>query len=195
MVNNLCSIMLSFLIIVDSGPPDEDFPLLTLLADFGGWPVLSGGEWDVEGREVFGTWQDTMIKMRRKGLAAHYILDVGITSDLKNTTQRIIEVDFINIYKTFSSLNKKNLAGILKIAHNNVRNHDSNTKFCPELEKIINIPYKFIGKLIYSKTVGSQLKSIQKIVVRKILQILSIDPNIAFRMRERNFKRILNLKK
>lgn len=63
--------------------------LLDLIAAVGGWPVLSGDQWD--GAKF--RWTDCMYKFRELGLSIDYLVDLSIKVNHKNTSEYIVEVD------------------------------------------------------------------------------------------------------
>jgi membrane metallo-endopeptidase-like protein 1 len=64
-------------------------PLLKLLKLLGGWPVLEGESWN----ENEFDWILTTYKFRDMGYSVDYFLDFSIGVDLKNSTQRVIDLD------------------------------------------------------------------------------------------------------
>lgn len=59
-----------------------------LLKKLGGWPVLEGTEWNVG---EF-TWLQSVYKFRDAGFSVDYFIDFSVTTDLKNSTKRTIDV-------------------------------------------------------------------------------------------------------
>ncbi|XP_046670651.1 neprilysin-2 isoform X2 [Homalodisca vitripennis] len=55
----------------------------------GGWPVLEGDLWD----EGSFTWKDTTYKFKDEGFSIDYLIDFSITTDYKNSTIRVIDLD------------------------------------------------------------------------------------------------------
>ena len=63
-------------------------PLQEILKEFGGWPVVVGDTWD----ESSFVWTEMIYKFRRVGYSIDYFVDFSVTTDLKNSTTRIIDV-------------------------------------------------------------------------------------------------------
>lgn len=63
-------------------------PLKTILKSFGGWPVLEGSSWN----ENDFSWKDTVYKFRKHGYSVNYLIGLSIEVDMKNNSQRIIQV-------------------------------------------------------------------------------------------------------
>ena len=63
-------------------------PLQEILHEFGGWPVVVGNAWD----DSTFVWYETIYKFRRAGYAIDSIFEFSVTTDLKNTTTRVINV-------------------------------------------------------------------------------------------------------
>lgn len=61
-----------------------------MLKSLGGWPVLEAEKWD----EGSFTWKDSVYKFRTTGYSVDYFIDFSISTDLKNTTIRAIDVSF-----------------------------------------------------------------------------------------------------
>jgi predicted metalloendopeptidase len=59
-----------------------------VLESIGGWPVLKT-QWNSE--ETW-TWQNATIKCRENGYSTDYIVDVSVSTDLKNSSQRVLDV-------------------------------------------------------------------------------------------------------
>ena len=58
-----------------------------MVKKLGGWPVL---EKDWNDGEF--SWKDSVYKFRKEGFSVDYFIDFSVTTDLKNTTIRIIDV-------------------------------------------------------------------------------------------------------
>ena len=65
-------------------------PLQEILKEFGGWPVVIGDSWD----ESSFVWTEMIYKFRRVGYSIDYFVDFSVTTDLKNSTTRVIDVIF-----------------------------------------------------------------------------------------------------
>ena len=63
-------------------------PLKEDLQEFGGWPVVVGDVWD----DSTFVWYETIYKFRRAGYAIDSFFEFSVTTDLKNTTTRVINV-------------------------------------------------------------------------------------------------------
>lgn len=64
-------------------------PLLDILDNLGGWPVLKGQDWDLDSS---WSWVKSVKDFRKNGYSTDYFFDFSIGSDLKNSTRRIIDV-------------------------------------------------------------------------------------------------------
>lgn len=62
--------------------------LLDLITMVGGWPVLSGDQWD---SSKF-SWTDCVYRFRDLGLNIDYLVDISIKVNPKNTSEHIVEV-------------------------------------------------------------------------------------------------------
>ena len=68
-------------------------PLKQILSNFGGWPVVVGDAWD-------GTnfvWYEMIYQFRRSGYSIDYFVDFSVTTDLKNSTWRVIDVSLFSL--------------------------------------------------------------------------------------------------
>jgi len=63
-------------------------PILKVLSDLGGWPVIEGPEWD---KEKFD-WLQSLIDYRNLGFSHDILMDLSVTPDFRNNTQHIIDV-------------------------------------------------------------------------------------------------------
>lgn len=59
-----------------------------ILTRLGGWPVLDGDNWD----ENSFDWKKAIYKFRETGYSVDYLIDFSVSIDLKNSTQRVIDV-------------------------------------------------------------------------------------------------------
>ena len=57
-------------------------PLMEILSEVGGWPVLEGDEWN---GEQFNIW-NLSIKLKHLGISSNYFATVGITNDDRNNS-------------------------------------------------------------------------------------------------------------
>ncbi|RXG68310.1 Neprilysin-21 [Armadillidium vulgare] len=62
-------------------------PLKTIIKILGGWPVVEGEDWN----ESQFDWVELVYKMRKFGYPEVNLLSFGITTDMKNSSWRIIE--------------------------------------------------------------------------------------------------------
>merc|ERR1712032_30506 len=63
--------------------------LKALLDDIGGWPVLVGDKWEGENFK----WHELSMKASDKGFSSDRMISIGISTDDKDSTRRILEVD------------------------------------------------------------------------------------------------------
>lgn len=87
-----------------------DTPLLDVLRDFGGWPVLRADVSSAESssvepvspsvlsqmtspRSTRFSWLDTIIKFRQRGYSHDMIIDLSVVPDVRNSRRYIIELD------------------------------------------------------------------------------------------------------
>ncbi|XP_045509587.1 neprilysin-2 [Colias croceus] len=77
-------------------------PLLDMLRNLGGWPVLDGDNWD----ERSFSWTDAVYKFRHAGYSVDYFLDFSISVDVKNSTNRIIDLDQASLGLSREYLNR-----------------------------------------------------------------------------------------
>jgi membrane metallo-endopeptidase-like protein 1 len=63
-------------------------PSKAILKKLGGWPVVEGPEWDVGSF----SWLQSIYNFRETGFSVDYFMDFSITTDLKNSTKRTIDV-------------------------------------------------------------------------------------------------------
>ncbi|CAH1724670.1 neprilysin-2 [Aphis gossypii] len=64
-------------------------PIKEMLKSLGGWPVLEGDKWN----DAEFTWKDSVYKFRVAGYSVDYFIDFSVSTDLKNTTMRAIDLD------------------------------------------------------------------------------------------------------
>jgi len=64
-------------------------PLKDLLQKMGGWPLLEGDKWNEDGFK----WYQMMYKFRDFGYSVDYLTDFSVTTDLKNSSWRILDLD------------------------------------------------------------------------------------------------------
>ncbi|XP_018009276.1 neprilysin-2 [Hyalella azteca] len=64
-------------------------PLKDILREMGGWPAVEGAAW---GHNRFDWVQNVYIN-RRLGYSVDYLLDFSVTTNIKNSTWRIIDID------------------------------------------------------------------------------------------------------
>lgn len=63
-------------------------PLADMLESYGGWPVVKGDLWSADTFD----WIDMIKKFRQSGLDTNIIFTFSVTTNLKNSTSRIIDV-------------------------------------------------------------------------------------------------------
>merc|ERR1719370_689815 len=64
-------------------------PLKEILAKMGGWPVVDGDTWDESKFE----WSQNIYTNRKLGYSIDYLFDFSVTTNIKNSTWRIIDID------------------------------------------------------------------------------------------------------
>merc|ERR1719192_820899 len=67
-------------------------PIKQILEELGGWPVLLGpnGTWTSENNYI---WYEQVYKFREIGYSVDYLIDFSVTTDLKNSSWRILDLD------------------------------------------------------------------------------------------------------
>merc|ERR1719350_1103464 len=60
-----------------------------LLGDIGGWPVLMGDKWQGENFK----WHELSMKASDKGFSSDRVISIGISTDSKDSTRRILDID------------------------------------------------------------------------------------------------------
>ncbi|XP_068217910.1 neprilysin-2 isoform X3 [Palaemon carinicauda] len=64
-------------------------PLKEILQEMGGWPVVEGDAWDPSAFE----WKTNVYINRKLGYSLDYLFDFSVTTNIKNSTWRIIDID------------------------------------------------------------------------------------------------------
>ncbi|XP_069975809.1 neprilysin-2-like isoform X2 [Penaeus vannamei] len=64
-------------------------PLKEILTQMGGWPVVEGSSWDSSAFD----WHTNVYINRKLGYSLDYIFDFSVTTNIKNSTWRIIDID------------------------------------------------------------------------------------------------------
>jgi len=64
-------------------------PLIDIHESLGGWPVIKGDAWD----EAAWSWIKSVKDFRARGFSTDYVIDFSVSTDLKNSTRRIIDID------------------------------------------------------------------------------------------------------
>lgn len=64
-------------------------PLKQILRKMGGWPLLEGSSWPDEGFK----WYEMIYKFRDQGYSVDYLVDFSVTTDLKNSSWRVLDLD------------------------------------------------------------------------------------------------------
>ena len=67
-------------------------PLLSVLRALGGWPLLEGEEWDRRQADTF-KWYELVWRFRDIGYSVDYLLDFSVTADMKNSSERVLDLD------------------------------------------------------------------------------------------------------
>jgi membrane metallo-endopeptidase-like protein 1 len=63
--------------------------LMAIVTEVGGWPVLMGESWNGEGFK----WHELSVKASDKGFNSDRMISIGIGTDSKDSTKRILEID------------------------------------------------------------------------------------------------------
>ena len=68
-------------------------PIRDILKALGGWPALEGPGWtgNQYGRPYI--WYEQVYKFRKMGYSVDYFVDFSVTTDLKNSSWRILDID------------------------------------------------------------------------------------------------------
>ncbi|KAK4879936.1 hypothetical protein RN001_008082 [Aquatica leii] len=61
----------------------------SILKKLGGWPVLEGSHWNDGNFD----WRQSVYKFRKAGYSVDYFMDFSVGIDLKNSSQRVIDLD------------------------------------------------------------------------------------------------------
>ena len=64
-------------------------PLTDVLKRVGGWPLLEGDSWNQDGFK----WFDMVYRFRDEGFSVDYLIDFSVTTDLKNSSWRTLDLD------------------------------------------------------------------------------------------------------
>ncbi|KAF6197918.1 hypothetical protein GE061_007661 [Apolygus lucorum] len=64
-------------------------PVKQLLKAMGGWPVIEGDSWDVGSF----SWLNTVYNFRKEGFSVDYLIDFAVSTDSRNNSVRVIELD------------------------------------------------------------------------------------------------------
>jgi hypothetical protein len=66
-------------------------PLLDILRQLGGWPVLDGDAWDAAKFD----WRQSVFNFRALGYSVDYFMDFSVSTDAKNSSYRSINVSYL----------------------------------------------------------------------------------------------------
>ena len=66
-------------------------PLLDILHQLGGWPVLHGEAWNGSKFD----WRQSVFDFRAMGYSVDYFMDFSVSTDAKNSSYRSINVSLI----------------------------------------------------------------------------------------------------
>lgn len=80
-------------------------PLADILESYGGWPVIKGDLWS----DSNWNWIEVIQKFRRMGLETNIIFSFSVSTDLKNSSARVLNVSHLKLIfvmqtKTYSFL-------------------------------------------------------------------------------------------
>ena len=64
-------------------------PLISVLKDMGGWPVLEGPAWDKDGFK----WYEMVYRFRDMGYPVGYLVGFWVSTDLKSSSKRVLYLD------------------------------------------------------------------------------------------------------
>ena len=64
-------------------------PLINVLKAMGGWPLLEGKSWNKEGFK----WYEMVYRFRDMGYSVDYLVDFSVTTNLKNSSWRVLDLD------------------------------------------------------------------------------------------------------
>ena len=65
-------------------------PVMAIIKRLGGWPLLEGAEWT--GEKDF-KWYEQMYRHRDLGFSVDYLYDFSVSTDLKNSSWRTMDLD------------------------------------------------------------------------------------------------------
>lgn len=71
-------------------------PLADILEAYGGWPVIKGDLWS----EHSWNWIEVIKKFRRMGLPTNIVFTTYVSTDLKNSTGRVLSVSDWDFYES-----------------------------------------------------------------------------------------------
>ena len=65
-------------------------PVKAIIERLGGWPLLEGADW---AREKDFKWYEQMYRHRDLGFSVDYLYDFSVSTDLKNSSWRTMDLD------------------------------------------------------------------------------------------------------
>jgi hypothetical protein len=66
-------------------------PLLDILHQLGGWPVLDGDTWNAGNFD----WRQSVFNFKAMGYSVDYFIDFSVSTDAKNSSYRSINVSYL----------------------------------------------------------------------------------------------------
>ena len=100
-------------------------PLINVLKAMGGWPLLEGPNWNKEGFK----WYEMVYRFRDMGYSVDYLVDFSVTTNLKNSSWRVLDLDQPSLGMAREYLMK------------GLDDEDVKVKTCLKCVIILNIPF------------------------------------------------------